>query len=151
MQIRRATAGDLEKYRDQARMFHSMSPIGKSISFDESGYSTFYLNALKNPSIGMWLAEINGEIVGIAGALLYHIYFSPSTLVAQELWWWLDPISRGTGAGPAMFTYIEKWAVENNAKAIFMIALENDRVDAMVKAYKRSGYSPMERTFMKEV
>lgn len=149
--VRAATAKDLPAYVDRARLFHLASPVRDAIKFDADGYADFYMAALRNPDIGMWLAESDGELVGIAGALLYGIYFSPSTRVAQELWWYLDPAARGTGAGAAMFAYIEQWASLHNAKAIFMIALEDERVGSMVKVYSRAGYFPTERTFMKEI
>jgi len=151
MQVRAAIAEDLPKYKDQARVFHAASPVHSAIDFDDDGYANFYLAALTNPDIGMWLAESEDKVVGIAGALMYPIYFSPNTRVAQELWWWLTPDSRGTGAGAAMFAQIEQWAVEQKAQAIFMIALEDSRVDSMVKVYGRAGYRPTERTFMKEM
>ena len=99
MIVRAATAEDLPQYIELARMFHAASPMHNVIPFDDEGYSQFYLGAIDTPTIGIWLAEIEGEIVGIAGALLYPMYFSPGTLVAQELWWWLTPKSRGSGAG----------------------------------------------------
>jgi GNAT superfamily N-acetyltransferase len=71
--------------------------------------------------------------------------------VAQELWWWLTPASRGSGAGGKMFKQIEQWAQEKGAKALFMIALEDDRAAKMEKVYARAGFKPLERTFIKEV
>jgi N-acetylglutamate synthase-like GNAT family acetyltransferase len=71
--------------------------------------------------------------------------------VAQELWWWLTPASRGSGAGGKMFKQIEQWAQEKSAKALFMIALEDDRAAKMEKVYARAGFKPLERTFIKEV
>jgi GNAT superfamily N-acetyltransferase len=101
--------------------------------------------------MGVWLAEDDGKIVGIAGALLYPMYFSPSSMVVQELWWWLTPQVRGKGAGKAMYDTIESWAIANNATALFMIALEDDRVGKMANLYTRKGFRPMERTFIREV
>jgi len=151
MQVRLATAEDLPAYLVQARLFHENSPVRTSIKFDEAGYSSFYLAALQNSEVGMWLAEQDGILIGIAGALAYGIYFSPSTRVVQELWWWLTPAARGTGAGAKMFDQIEQWAIMQKAHAIFMIALEDSHVESMVKLYHRAGYSPTERTFMKEI
>ncbi len=132
-------------------MFHAASPMHNVIAFDNEGYAQFFLSAVKQPTIGVWLAEINNEVVGIAGALLYPMYFSPNTLVAQELWWWLAPEARGSGAGAKMFKQIEDWAKENGAAAIFMIALEDSRAKKMEHLYARAGFRPMERTFIKEV
>ena len=151
MIVRTATAEDLPQYIALARMFHAASPMHNVIPFDDEGYSQFYLQAIEMPTVGVWLAEIDEEVVGIAGALLYPMYFSPNTLVAQELWWWLTPKSRGSGAGAKMFKQIEDWAKDNGAAAVFMIALEDSRAKKMEHLYARAGFRPMERTFIKEV
>jgi GNAT superfamily N-acetyltransferase len=149
--VRKAIATDLEQYVKLARDFHKASPMHGVADFDEQGYSIFFLQSIIDPNIGIWLAEIDNEIVGITGALVYPLYFSPTNLVAQELWWWLTPASRGSGAGGKMFKHIEQWAQEKGAKALFMIALEDDRAAKMEKVYARAGFKPLERTFIKEV
>jgi GNAT superfamily N-acetyltransferase len=151
MRVRKATESDLPKYIVLAESFHMASPMHGVIGFDADGYSQFYLSSLQNDNVGIWLAEIDDEIVGICGALVYPMYFNPSALVVQELWWWLTPASRGSGAGGKMFKQIEEWAKERNASALFMIALEDSRAKKMENLYVRAGFKPMERTFIKEV
>ena len=151
MLVRKATEADLPEYIKLAQAFHTASPMHGSIGFDVPGYSQFYLSSLQNDSIGIWLAEIENNIVGICGALVYPLYFNPSALVVQELWWWLTPASRGSGAGGQMFKQIEQWAKDKDASALFMIALEDNRSKKMENLYVRAGFRPMERTFIKEV
>jgi len=151
MIVRKATEKDLPEYIVLAKAFHMASPMHGSINFDPEGYSKFYLSSIDQDTIGIWLAEIDGKIVGICGALVYPLYFNLSALVVQELWWWLTPASRGSGAGTKMFKQIEQWASEKNATAIFMIALEDERAHKMERLYARAGFKPMERTFIKEV
>jgi len=151
MLVRKALESDLPQYLTLAQAFHAASPMHGSIGFDVPGYSQFYLSSLQNDSVGIWLAEIENEIVGICGALVYPLYFNPSALVVQELWWWLTPASRGSGAGGQMFKQIEQWAKDKEANALFMIALEDNRAKKMENLYIRAGFKPMERTFIKEV
>jgi GNAT superfamily N-acetyltransferase len=151
MIVRKATETDLPKYIVLAESFHMASPMHGVIGFDAAGYSQFYLSSLQNDSVGIWLAEIDDAIVGICGALVYPMYFNPSALVVQELWWWLTPASRGSGAGGKMFKQIEQWSKEKDASALFMIALEDSRAKKMENLYIRAGFKPMERTFIKEV
>lgn len=151
MIVRKATETDLPQYLVLAQAFHAASPMHGSIEFDVPGYSQFYLSSLQNDSVGIWLAEIDGQVVGICGAVAYPLYFNPAALVVQELWWWLTPASRGSGAGGQMFKQIEQWAKEKNAAALFMIALEDNRAKKMENLYTRAGFKPMERTFIKEV
>lgn len=151
MIVRKATPEDLPQYVVLAESFHAASPMHGSIEFDHDGYAQFYLTSLQNDSVGIWLAEIDGVVVGICGAVTYPLYFNPSAFVVQELWWWLTPASRGSGAGAKMFQQIEQWAKEKNAAALFMIALEDNRAKKMENLYIRAGFKPMERTFVKEV
>ena len=83
-----ATASDLDQYVVLAKDFHEASPMNGVSAFDVEGYGQFFQNALNNPDVGIWLAEIDSKIVGITGAMVYPLYFSPTHLVAQELWWW---------------------------------------------------------------
>jgi len=39
--------------------------------------------------------------------------------------------------------------MSKQAAAMFMVALDNDRVETMVKLYGRLGYTPTERAFVK--
>ncbi len=149
--VRRATAEDLPEYIRLAIDFHAASPMRGVADFDPVGYDAFLKSATANPDMAVWLAESGGHVVGISGAMVYPLYFSPNYRVAQELWWFLTPTARGTGAGLAMFREIERWAAEKDAKAIFMIALEDENSAQMESVYRRSGYTPMERTFIKEV
>ncbi len=151
MIVRNAIHEDLPRYLPLAQAFHAASPMHGVIPFDAEGYSDFYLRAVDNPSLGVWLAEDEGKIIGIAGALFYPMYFSPSNVVVQELWWWIAPEARGKGAGQAMYETIESWASAKGATALFMIALEDGRSDEMAQLYSRKGFRPMERTFFKEV
>ena len=151
LNVRNATIDDLSEYVLLAQEFHAASPMHGAIAFDPEGYADFFIGAVENPDIGLWLAEIGGKVVGITGAINYPLYFNPKSNVVQELWWWLTPDSRGTGAGAKMFNCIKDWAKEKNACAMFMIALEDDRAGKMEKLYRRAGFKPVERTFIKEV
>ena len=151
MIVRSAIAEDLPRYLPLAQAFHAASPMHGVIPFDNEGYSDFYLRAMLDPTVGVWLAEDEGAVIGIAGALFYPMYFSPTSMVVQELWWWLTPEARGKGAGQAMYKTIESWAIAKGAVALFMIALEDERADKMASLYARKGFRPMERTYIREV
>lgn len=149
--IREAELRDLTDYVKLAEMFHAASPMRNFIAFDPEGYANFFVNSLEKTDVKLWLAEKNGEMIGITGALLFPFYFSPSSFAVQELWWWLTPNARGSGAAKLMYQKIEDWAKEVDASALFMIALEDDKAQKMEKLYARAGYRPMERTFCKGV
>jgi len=151
VEVRAAALNDLPACLDMTARFHAASPIADVAPFDRDGMAATLREMLVNPRAGVWLALVNDAPVGIAGALLYPLYFNPAYEVAQELFWWLNPDARGSGAGEKLFQTLQTWAKDNGASAVFMIALADNRVDKMDSFYKRAGFQPMERTYMKEV
>ena len=151
MNVRQATEQDLDKYIELLGHFHAASPMTGVADFDAVKTRAFLSASLENSNILLLVGELDGEIVGVTSCLLYPLYFNPDYQVAQELWWWLTPAARGSGVGQAMFKAIEAWAKEKDARALFMIALEDERAAAMEKVYFRAGFRPLERTFIKEL
>lgn len=149
-EVRAATVADLAVCVDLASRFHAAAPISDIAPFDRDGMAVTLREMFTNPRAGIWLALIDGKPVGIAGALRYPLYFNPAYEVAQELFWWLDPAARGSGAGEKLFQSVQSWAKETGASAVFMIALDDSRVGKMDKFYRRAGYHPLERTYVKE-
>lgn len=147
--VRRAEPADLPSCLDMTARFHAASPVSDVAPFDRDGMAVTLKEMLSNPRAGVWLALQDRTPVGIAGALLYPLYFNPAYEVVQELFWWLDPVARGSGAGEKLFRNVQDWAKDTGAVAVFMVALDDDRVSKMDKFYRRAGFSPMERTYMK--
>jgi GNAT superfamily N-acetyltransferase len=149
--VRRATFNDLPQYRAVAREFVAALPITPIVGISDEGIDNFLVRAIDNPDIGVWLAERDGDIIGICGALVYPIYFNPQHTIAQELWWWLTPAARGGSAAKKLLRTIEDWAAEKGASALSMIALDNQNGERVGNFYLRSGFAPMERTYVREV
>lgn len=149
--VRRFEARDVPALLRFGRNFHSTTPVKDDIPFDVNSLAEFIASAYDSEMIGIWVAEVDGEVVGSTGAILYPMYFNHNALVGQEIWWWLEPKSRGSGAAKKMHEAIEDWAREKGAIVLFMIALHNDSVETMGKLYARSGYKPTERTFAKRL
>ncbi len=147
--VRLAEPADLASCLDMTARFHAASPISDIAPFDRDGMAVTLKEMLSNPRAGVWLALRNAAPVGIAGALLYPLYFNPAYEVVQELFWWLNPEARGSGAGEKLFRSVQDWASDMSAVAVFMVALDDDRVNKMDKFYRRAGFSPMERTYMR--
>ena len=149
IEVRCAELADLASCLDMTARFHAASPISGVAPFDRDGMAVTLKEMLSNPCAGVWLALRDAAPVGIAGTLLYPLYFNPAYEVAQELFWWLNPEARGSGAGEKLFQRVQDWAKDIGAVAVFMVALDDDRVNKMDRFYKRAGFQPMERTYMK--
>lgn len=151
MIIRRAIAEDLEQYLALGAKFQESTPVHNVLPFDAEGFTDFFLSAVDEPDMGVWAVEDNGKVIGAAGAVIYPIFFSRKNKVAQELWWWLLPEARGNGTGKKLYDAIEMWASERGAKALFMIALEDENALKMEHLYLKLGFRPLERSYFKEV
>jgi GNAT superfamily N-acetyltransferase len=149
IEVRRAQVKDLPSCLDMTARFHAASPIAKIAPFDEDGMANTLRAMFEDDRSGVWLAMRDEQPVGIAGALLYPLYFSPSNSVVQELFWWLDPAARGCGAGKSLFQSVQNWAKDKGAAAVFMIALDDNRVSKTDKFYRRAGFEPLERTYVR--
>jgi len=147
--VRPATVEDIPCYMDLAAAFVATTPVNHLIPFDRECTAAFVEGALENENMIVLVAEDAGELIGITAAIAYPMYFNPAKLVAQELWWYIKPDARGGTASKLLFQEIEKWGMSKQAAAMFMVALDNDRVDTMVKMYGRLGYTPTERAFVK--
>ena len=151
LRVRLAEKSDKAGIIEQARAFFAASPMGQRVDFDEVGFAAFLDYVEGSDGARVWVVDKDGEVVGIAGALAFPLYFAPSVTVVQELFWWIDPAERGTSAGAQMMFEIEGWAEQIGASQLFMIALENERAPTMERVYSRRGFSPIERTFTKEI
>jgi GNAT superfamily N-acetyltransferase len=151
LRVRLAEKSDKAGIIEQARAFFAASPMGQRVAFDAEGFDAFLDYAEASDAAQVWVADKDGDVVGIAAAIAFPLYFAPSVKVAQELFWWVDPSERGSTAGKQMLFAIEGWAEQIGASQLFMIALENERSDTMERVYSRSGFSPIERTFTKEI
>jgi N-acetylglutamate synthase-like GNAT family acetyltransferase len=151
LRVRLAEKSDKAGIIEQARAFFAASPMGQRVDFDEAGFGDFLDRAEASDAAQVWVVDKAGEIVGIAGAMAFPLYFAPSVTIAQELFWWIDPVERGTSAGAQMMFEIEGWAEKIGASQLFMIALEDERAATMARVYSRRGFSPIERTFTKEI
>jgi GNAT superfamily N-acetyltransferase len=149
--VRSATVEDIPSYMELAEAFVATTPINHIIPFDRDGTASFVEGALDNENMTVLVAEDTGELIGITAAIAYPMYFNPAKLVAQELWWYIKPDARGGTASKLLLQEIEKWGKSKHAQAMFMVALDNDRVGTMVKLYGRLGYTPTERAFVKEL
>ncbi len=151
LRVRLAEKSDKAGIIEQARAFFAASPMASRVGFDADGFGAFLDQVEASDAAQVWVVDKAGEIVGISGAMAFPLYFAPSVTIAQELFWWIDPAERGTTAAKQMMFEIEGWAEQIGASQLFMIALENERAAAMERVYSRSGFSPIERTFTKEI
>ena len=87
------------------------------------------------------------EVVGMMGLFLVTHPVSGS-LVASEIAFWLEPTHRGGSTWKRLKSAGERWAKENGAIGMNMIAPAGSII---AEFYRRDGYTKVEECFYKEL
>lgn len=99
----------------------------------------------------LFLAETDTEIVGFIGGLSSPMYANDAYKAGAELFWYLDPGYRKSGAALELLRAIESAAREIGCSYWTMVALESVDPDRAANIYKRAGYRSIERSFTKRL
>lgn len=148
--IRHATLSDLGALISMGHKFFAASGYADIARFDEASFRKTVDQLMADNAVCL-VAEIDGQVVGAAGALAYPFYFDASHKTGQEVFWWLDTEHRGGQAGAQLFAGLEAWARGQGCRSFTMIAL--DAVDAarVGRMYQRCGYRASEHSYIKEL
>lgn len=111
-----------------------------SFPWSESSVVSLLENML---SSGILLVSRDGMI----GGLLVPFPYNQNILVAQELFWWVAPDSRG--GGMALLDAFEDEAEMRGAGIVAMSLMEEMKGEVLSRIYERRGYKLNERSFLK--
>lgn len=142
--VRVATSDDLASIVALLRRFWA-----GSIYREFGAESVTHLEAVANGIVHgsnsvAFVALENDCAVGTIGLILAANPFS-GDVMAHEIWWWVNPESRGHGIG--MFRMAERWARERGA--VFMqVSAPTERVGEF---YVRSGYVKVETAYQRKL
>ena len=138
--MRHATRDDIPKLLEMGKEF--VSVIGE-ISDDESIENTLIM--LMDSPDGILLIDKGA----MAGAFIYPHFFNVQTMIAQELFWWVNELQRGTGVAMKLMHGLEDWARDKGAKTLIMTAMSG--LGDVGKIYESKGYTPRENTYFKDL
>lgn len=146
---RRPTTNDLEQILLLAREMHAETSF-RTLSFNEAKAATEILSCIVNPLMFVYVAEKDGEIVGVAASYLSQPYFSEDW-VAYDHIWFVGKTARGSMVGPGLLKHMAAWAKFSGAKALFVTLgsdVSSDRVGALVE---RLGFSRLGGYYRKDL
>lgn len=144
MVIRAATPADVPAMVAMGHKFHLHAGIAEA-PFDGDSFAATLTHGLTAANQAYFVAEQDGEIVGMTGGVSYPAYFNHGCKSAQEMFWWCE----SPGAGRGLYAALEAWAREQGCKTITMIALDDASAARMDRIYKRMGYRPSEHCYIK--
>ena len=148
--IRPATENDMHSLIGMGRRFFQASGYGDLAAFDRESFEVTLRHLIGGGGTCL-VAEKDGLVVGMAGALAYPFYFNAQHKTGQELFWWLNPEHRGGLLGARLFAGLEAWAKDQGCSSFTMVALDAVRPEQVGGMYKRRGYRASEHTYIKEL
>lgn len=147
MNVRPATTDDVPRIVAMGRKFWSQTAYAPHVIYCPDSIAA---SALEMMGAGLLLvAELEGVAVGAVGLMAVPCYANRDVLMAAELYWYIEPEHRDSGAGKALLVAIEAAARAAGVKIVGMMLLEAVEPEKAAAIYKRLGYSPGERTFFK--
>ena len=149
--VRAATSDDMLRLVEMGESFFAVSGCDDMTGWDGEEFAAVCTRMINSDKAAILIAEKDGWITGMAAALVFPVYFDPSRMMAQEMFWWVEPDSRSAGIGMALLQALEETVAAASAKTLTMIALDGLRPDALGHFYRLHGYRPLERHYIKRL
>ena len=147
MTIRKATHDDIPQLLVMGEQFARYAPF--DVGFSPEGTAAF-LDVIMDTGLVL-VAEQDETLVGVIVGALSPIWYSPGSLIASELAWWVDPQHRGSRAALQLVKAFEAWAIDSGAKLITLSDLRIGEDYPAGPLFERLGYRVSERAHTKEI
>jgi GNAT superfamily N-acetyltransferase len=141
--IRLATKEDIPEMLRMGESFFNASGYGDLTTFNKEDTEGLFIKLIDEG----WL--LTDGISTMLGFVVFPMFMNNSTVVAQELFWWVDEKARGSRAGVEILKKAEELAKENGATAMMMLSIDELNGNSVNKLYERLGYSRREQTYMR--
>ena len=145
MTIRRAEIKDIPQLHRMGRRFHEVSGYAEI-----SEYSPASVGFILKGMIEAGTVFTDGEH-GLLGFTTFPLFFDPSVIIAQEMFWWVDEAERKTGLGVELLDVAENRAKAMGAKALLMLSIKGLEGDKVNKLYLSRGYQEQENSYMRSL
>lgn len=147
--IREAVIEDIPVMVKLGKEFFDFTELGRITEYDADSAAKTFKALIENEMATILLIEIDGKVVGGAGAVLSPFYFNLNHITGQEFFWFVSEKYRGTKESLKLFNALEGWAKDQGANSFFMIALKCN--DGIKKLYEHKGYYEQETHFARRV
>lgn len=147
--IRRATIKDYDEMLRMAVDFTAEHPAGDPV--DHNQFAQYFEASLPGHPMLMLVATQHGKPCGMLFGLVYPLFFNPARTICQELMIWVDPASRASTAASDLVAAWEAWGADMGATRFLLTSPVHDRIEAVERLYRAWGYTPLERTYCKEI
>jgi hypothetical protein len=142
--IREATSYDIPKLLSIGAQFFELVALD-GVSFDRHSVTNTVQHLIDSPDGAVF---VDDEVNGCIGGMLYPYWMNANILTGNEMFWWVNPEHRGP-LGIKLLCKLEKWAKLKGASMFQMTCLETSEPKRISELYKRRGYVPTERNFVR--
>jgi len=145
--IRQARVADLERLLPLGEMFYTEAGLpGK---FNPESFSGTWAMFINNNIGVIFLLEEDGLVIAAIGGVRFPESAS-GRVQAQEMFWFVHPDFRRSGAGEILIVEFERWARDVACQATILALLKSSPA-GVEELYLRRGYQPLETWYIKEV
>ena len=142
MTTRRGTPADVERIVTMGSRFVGETTYRALITPNPQQMTQTVSALMSNDSGCVFVGESHSELVGMIGMVMFTHHVSGDR-IAGEVFWWVEPEHRGGGV--KLLKAAERWAKEQQAQGIQMIAPTPE----VGQLYARLGYAPVETTYQR--
>lgn len=143
--IRQAELTDLPKLAAGAAEFYAASEFLNG--FDMGHFSQVWASLIRSGSGVIFLEEgEDGLINGALGGMVHRDLYG-DTLIAEELFWFMRPDTRGGGV--RVYRAFEKWAKAHGAVSLQMVHLLDSMPEKVARFYHAVGFKAVETRYTK--
>jgi len=97
-----------------------------------------------------YVAERDGELVGMIGLMIAPFLFNQNRKFAVEIVWWVAPDARGSRIASQLLAVVEQPCRDAGAERIQMVHMPNSPPQAAA-LYRHAGYAESEISFTKDL
>lgn len=137
--IRDAAQGDIARIVIMGERMAQRAQL--PVAYDRESVAATLSHLIESPD-GILLVSDSGMI----GGMCYPHPFNHGVKIGQEFFWYSE-----SGDGPELLAAAEAKARELGASHWTMLAQETMRPEAVGRYYRRQGYAPLERSYIKEL
>lgn len=150
--IRRAGVDDLPALLSMAmRMYQTQDIRRQGLHFHTHSAESYLTHLVSSEFAILLMAVKDGRPVGMIAGVISPWMGEMSQLMLYHVLWWVEPERAGEWIGERLVKEFENWGRVNGVAFVVMGTRDFDGETAMIRWYRRLGYSHLQHHFMKKV
>lgn len=146
--IRKATLADVPVIVAMSARFYPTTHYADWCEMDEASVAGLATGLIENDVF--YVAERDGELVGMIGLMIAPFLFNQNRKFAVEIVWWVAPDARGSRIASQLLAVVEQPCRDAGAERIQMVHMPNSPPQAAA-LYRHAGYAESEISFTKDL